>query len=98
MIKSDANETFRIWSYRRYVAITGLAFYAYKRDPASTEFSGWGQVAESTAIRMYSPKDSVMGTVLLEGNDFNYFSTGITINGGGDVLDVVIRRNTIRNS
>ena len=98
MIKSDANETFRIWSYRRYVAITGLAFYAYKRDPASSEFSGWGQVAESTAIRMYSPKGSVMGTVLLEGNDFNYFSKGITINGGGDVLDVVIRRNTIRNS
>jgi len=98
MIKSDAYETFRIWSYRRYIAITNVAFYAYKRDPGSSEFSGWGQVGESTAIRMYSPKESVMGSVLLEGNDFNYFSKGITINGGGDVLDVVIRRNTIRNS
>ena len=98
MVKSDANETFRIWSYRRYIAITDIAFYAYKRDPASIDFSGWGHVTESTAIRMYSPKESTMGTILLEGNDFNYFSKGITINGGGDVLDVVIRRNTIRNS
>jgi len=98
IIKSDANETFRIWSYRRYIAIMGLQFYAYKRDPLSTEFSGWGKVAESIGIRMYSPKDSVMGTILVEGNDFNYFSKGIAINGGGDVLDVVIRRNTIRNS
>ena len=39
-----------------------------------------------------------MGTVLLENNDFNFFSKGVSINGGGDVLDVVIRRNTIRNS
>jgi len=98
MIKSDANETFRIWSYRRYIAITGLAFYAYKRDPLSENFSGWGQVSESTAIRLYSPENSVMGTVLLENNDFNFFSKGVSINGGGDVLDVVIRRNTIRNS
>ncbi len=43
-------------------------------------------------------KNSVMGTVLLENNDFNFFSKGVSINGGGDVLDVVIRRNTIRNS
>jgi hypothetical protein len=98
MIKSDANETFRIWSYRRYIAITGLEFYAYKRDPESAEFSGWGMVGESTAIRIYSPKESVMGTLLLEDNDFNFFSKGISINGGGDVLDVVVRRNTIRNS
>ncbi|MDG1819167.1 MAG: hypothetical protein P8H31_04980 [Porticoccaceae bacterium] len=98
IIKSDANETFRIWSHRKYIAITGLAIYAYTRDPASSEFSGWGQVTESIAVRMYSPKESAMGTVLLEDNDFNYFSKGIAINGGGDVLDVVIRRNTIRNS
>jgi len=98
MIKSDANETFRIWSYRRYIAITGLAFYAYKRNPESAEFSGWGLVGESTAIRIYSPKESVMGTLLLENNDFNFFSKGVSINGGGDVLDVVVRRNTIRNS
>lgn len=98
IIKSDAGETFRIWSYRKYIAITGLALYAYKRDPASSEFSGWGLVDESTAIRIYSPKDSVMGTILVEGNDFNFFSKGISINGGGDVLDVVIRRNAIRNS
>ena len=98
MIKSDAEETFRIWSERAFIAITGIRFYAYKRDPESADFSGWGQAAESTGIRVYSPKDTVLGTILVEGNDFNYFSKGISINGGGDVLDVVIRRNTIRNS
>ena len=98
MIKSDAIETFRIWSERTFIAITGIRFYAYKRDPESTEFSGWGQAAESTGIRVYSKKETVLGTILVEGNDFNYFSKGISINGGGDVLDVVIRRNTIRNS
>ena len=98
MIKSDAEETFRIWSERAFIAITGIRFYAYKRDPESADFSGWGQAAESTGIRVYSPTDTVLGTILVEGNDFNYFSKGISINGGGDVLDVVIRRNTIRNS
>ena len=98
IIKSDAGETFRIWSYKKYIAITDLALYGYKRDPESSDFSGWGLVDESTAIRIYSPKGSVMGTLLVEGNDFNFFSKGISINGGGDVLDVVVRRNTIRNS
>ena len=98
MIKSDAEETFRIWSERTFIAIIGIRFYAYKRDPESADFSGWGQAAESTGIRVYSPKDTVLGTILVEGNDFNYFSKGISINGGGDILDVVIRRNTIRNS
>ena len=98
IIKSDADEIFRIWTDRNYIVISGLEFYAYKRDPDSTEFSGWSQVTESIAIRIYSPKDSIRGTILLEGNDFNYFSKGISMNGGGDVRDVVIRRNTIRNS
>ena len=98
IIKSDTSEVFRIWSHRRYIAITDLAFYAYKRDPMSSDFAGWGLVEESTAIRVYSPKDSVMGTILLEGNDFNFFSKGVSINGGGDVLDIVVRRNSIRNS
>lgn len=98
MIKSDAYETVRIWSDRRFIVISDISFYAYKRDPESSEFSGWDQLTESTAIRIYSPKGTVMGTIMLEGNDFNYFSKGISINGGGDVLDVVIRRNIIRNS
>ena len=98
IIKSDADEILRIWTDRSYIAVSGLVFYAYKRDPDSTEFSGWGNVTDSTAIRIYSPKDSIRGTILLEGNDFNYFSKGIAINGGGDVMDVVIRRNSIRNS
>jgi len=98
IIKSDANEIFRIWSNRSYLAVSGIAFYAHKRDPESGDFSGWGQTSETTAIRMYSPKGTSMGSILLEGNDFNYFSKGISINGGGDVFDVVIRRNTIRNA
>jgi len=98
MIRSDAEETFRIWSEKTFIAINGIRFYAYKRDPESADFPGWGLTGESIAIRMYSPKETVSGTVLIEGNDFNYFSKGITINGGGDVLDIVIRRNTIRNS
>ena len=98
IIKVNANEAFRIWSNRYYVAVSGIEFYAHKRDPASAEFSGWGETSESTAIRVYSPQETTMGTILLEGNDFNYFSKGISINGGGDVLDVVIRRNTFRNS
>ena len=73
MIKSDAGETFRIWSSRRYVAITGLAFYAYKRDPMSADFSGWGNVKESIGLRGYTPADSVVGSILIENNSFNFF-------------------------
>jgi len=98
IIKSDAIEAFRIWSNRYYIAITGIAFYAYKRDPNSPDFAGWGKTTDSNGVRFYSPEGTTMGTVLLEDNDFNYFSKGISITGGGDVIDTVIRRNIIRNS
>jgi len=97
-IKSDASETIRIWSGRSYVAIVGLELDAYRRDPSSPDFPGWGAADESIGLRVFSPEDSTMGTIIIENNDIKFFSKGISINGQGDKLDIVIRRNIVRNS
>jgi hypothetical protein len=98
LIKSSASEAIRIWSNRNYTAVVGISFYAYKRDPESSEFMGWGNVPESTGLRIYSPEGTVMGTLLLEDNMFSFFSTGVSITGGGNLVDAVVRRNIIQNS
>jgi len=98
IIKSDASEALRIWSNRNYIAIVGLSVSAYKRDPVGSDFIGWAATDEAIGLRVYGPQGISMGSVLVEGNDFNYFSYGMSINGGGDIVDLVIRRNTIRNS
>ena len=98
MLNSSSAETLRIWPDTNFIAITNLSFYAHKRDPDSVDFSGWGSVGESLGIRVYSSEETVMGSLLIENNKLNYFSKGITIGGGGDTYDVVIRRNIILNS
>ena len=98
VLKADSAEVLRIWPDQNYMAIVGLSLYAYKRDPKSPDFSGWGAVSESLAVRMYAPREVAMGSILLEDNLFNFFSKAITIHGGGEFLDIVIRRNVILNS
>ena len=97
-LKSNESEILRIWAEVNYVAIVGLALKAYKRDPESLDFSGWGNVSDSIGLRIYSPDGVVMGSVLIEGNYFNYFTKGINIQGGGSHHDIVVRRNIVRNS
>ena len=98
LLKSNESEVLRIWADVNYVAIVGLALKAHKRDPESLEFSGWGNVADSIGVRIYSPEGTVMGSVLIEGNYFNFFTKGINVQGGGDHHDIVVRRNIVRNS
>ena len=98
IVKLDSSVGLTIWVDKSNIVVRGIAFYAYKRDPISSDFSGWGSVTDSIGIRIYSQKSSVRGSILFEGNDLNYFSKGIEFSGGGDVFDVVIRRNSIRNS
>lgn len=97
-IRSDASEVLRIWADQNYIAVIGISLYAYKRDPSSPEFSGWGNVKDSIGIRAYSPREIVMGAILLENNRLNFFSKGLSFNGGGKFTDVVVRRNVIENS
>ena len=98
ILKSSSAETLRIWPNTNFIAITNLSLYAHKRDPNSGDFAGWGSVGESLGIRVYSSEDTVMGSLLVENNKLNYFSKAITIGGGGEVFDVIIRRNIILNS
>ena len=97
-LKSNESEILRIWAEVNYVAIVGLALKAHKRDPDSLDFSGWGNVADSIGLRIYSPDGVVAGSILIEGNYFNYFTKGINIQGGGSHHDMVVRRNIVRNS
>ena len=98
LLQSNESEILRIWADVSYVAIVGLGLKAHKRDPESLDFSGWGNVADSIGLRIYSPEGTVMGSVLIEGNYFNFFTKGINVQGGGSHHDMVVRRNIVRNS
>ena len=97
-LKSNESELLRIWPDINYVAITDLSLKAFKRNPHSVDFAGWGSVTQVLGLRMYSPKGTVMGSILVGGNEFDYFSKGITVHGGGEFHDIVVRRNIVRNS
>tara|TARA_B110000503_G_scaffold103004_1_gene153813 strand:+ start:5907 stop:7850 length:1944 start_codon:yes stop_codon:yes gene_type:complete len=98
LLKSNESEILRIWADVSYVAIVGLGLKAHKRDPESLDFSGWGNVVDSIGLHIYSPEGTVMGSVLIEGNYFNFFTKGINVQGGGSHHDIVVRRNIVRNS
>ena len=96
--KSKGKEILRIWSNQSYLAITGISFYAEERDPAAPKFAGWGNVPDLTGILIYGPKGTRSGTILLENNNFNFLSKAINSSGKAEHVDIVIRRNIIRNS
>lgn len=96
--KSDGREMLRIWSNRNYVVVKGISFHALERDPDSSSFLGWGNVSDLDGILIYGPEGTKMGSILLEDNHFNYLSKGISIVGDAKHVDIVIRRNIIRNS
>lgn len=98
IINIDSSIGLTIWVDKSNIVVRDIVFYAYRRDPSGPDFSGWGDVSDSIGIRIYSQKSSIRGSILFEGNDINFFSKGIEFSGGGDVLDVIIRRNSIRNS
>lgn len=96
--KSDGREMIRIWSNRNYVIVSGISFYAKERDPQSPSFMGWGNLGDVDGILIYGPEGIRMGSILIEDNQFNFLSKGISIDGEADHVDIVIRRNIIRNS
>lgn len=96
--RSDGREMIRIWSDRNYIIVAGISFYATGRDPESPFFMGWGNLGDVDGILIYGPGGTRMGSVLIEDNQFNFLSKGISIDGEADHVDIVIRRNIIRNS
>lgn len=98
MLLIESKNGLRIWSDINFVAIVGLALYAEQRDPVSSQFLGWGNVDNRAGIYSYQAPGEVKKAILLEDNDINYFSGGITLTGEGSIEDVVIRRNIVRNS
>lgn len=96
--RSDGREMIRIWSNRNYVIVRGISFYAKGRDPESPSFLGWGNLGDVDGILIYGPEGTRMGSILIEDNHFNFLSKGISIDGEANHIDIVIRRNIIRNS
>jgi hypothetical protein len=97
-LKSTDKYGFRIWSDVNFVAIVGVSLYAEQRDPNSSEFLGWGNVPNQTGIYLYQSPGETKRSILLEDNEINFFSGGISMTGSGHIIDTVVRRNIIRNS
>ena len=49
-------------------------------------------------ILIYGPQDTRKGSILIEDNHFSFLSKGISIDGDADHVDIVVRRNIIKNS
>lgn len=96
--RSDGREMIRIWSNRNYIIVAGISFYAKQRDPNSPSFMGWGNLGDVDGVLIYGPKGTRMGSILIEDNHFNFLSKGISIDGDADHVDIVVRRNIIKNS
>ena len=95
---SGAKDILRIWQEKRYVAVVGISFYGIHRDPSSQEFAGWGNIEELRGIFIYGPEQTKMGSILIEDNRFNFLSKAISVAGAAEHVDIVVRRNVIRNS
>ena len=100
LTNSGTKDILRIWSEIRFVAIVGISFYGIERDPSAQEFVGWGNVGELRGIFIYSgdAHEDRMGSILIEDNRFNFLSKAISSTGDAEHVDIVIRRNVIRNS
>jgi hypothetical protein len=95
---SAHKDILRIWEEKRFVAIVGISFYGLQRDPSSPDFVGWGAVKELRGIFIYGPDKTRMGSILIEDNRFNFLSKAISVAGEAEHVDIVVRRNVIRNS
>lgn len=100
IVKSGAKDILRVWAEVRYVAIVGISLYAIDRDPHSSQFAGWGNTNELRGIYIYSgdSHEESMGSILIEDNRFNYLSKAISSAGDAKHVDIIVRRNIIRNS
>lgn len=98
LIKSSASEAIRLWDGVNFIAIKGISLYASHRDPLSQDFVGWGSVPDIIGIRIYKNSDTAGMSILIEDNAINFFSNGMSIDGGGELVDLVVRRNIISNS
>lgn len=95
---SEGKEILRIWTNQNYIAITGISFYGIERDPDGAQFVGWGNVPELAGILIYGAEGTKMGSILMEDNNFNFLSKAINSSGEAEHVDIVVRRNIIRNS
>jgi len=84
-------------SDKSFIAITGLEFYANKRNPDAAEFIGWNNVENPGGFNSFSGAQSTK-SIYLEDNVFNYYSGNITFTGWAEKKYIVVRRNQILNS
>ena len=98
LIKSSASVAFRLWTGTNFVVFKGIGIYGHQIDPLSDEFMGWGADNETIGVSIYAPPSVTMRAMLFEDNDINFMTHGISIPGNGEVIDLVVRRNIIRNS
>lgn len=84
---------------RSFVTITGIEFYASKRDPGASSFVGWSADIGSPVAFSNIAGHGITG-LHFENNRFNYYGAALSINAinNSRVQNVVIRRNEIINS
>ncbi|MAX52582.1 MAG: hypothetical protein CMH22_11430 [Methylophaga sp.] len=84
---------------RSFVTLTGIEFYASKRDPKSSNFVGWDVDTNSPKVFSNIAGNGIKG-LHIENNRFNFYGLAVSISGveGGIVQNIVFRRNEIMNS
>ena len=99
VIDSGLGDVIKGTKDRSFVTITGIEFYASKRDPSSSNFVGWSTDTGSPTVFSNIAGNGLSG-LHFENNRFNFYGGALSISSVNNAIvqNVVIRRNEILNS
>lgn len=84
--------------YNSYIAVVGLRFEAYERNPSDPDFVGFGSV--QSALNIFMQHGGTSDSVLIEDCDFQWYANGSIqmLNAAGSIEDLIFRRNIVANN
>ena len=100
VIKTEKIAALSIWVDIKFSALTGVKFYAYKRDPGAAEFAGFNfddAKRPSVGINSFSAENGGIHSILIEDCVFSFYTNNV-IHGSSVTRNFAIRRSQFSNN
>lgn len=98
IIKTGISTGLQMFQSPRFITMSGIEFYAHKRDPDSVYFIGWEDVGSPVGFICLTDDEQDVESIVLEDNVFRFYAVNIQISGKKNANNVVVRRNQILDS
>ncbi len=98
LVKTGTNSAVILKSGKSFIAITGIEFYANKRDPNGVNFIGWDNVQSPGGFVSVVGSNQPSQAITLEDNVFNFYGGAVVFSGSDSQKNIVVRRNQLLNS